>query len=69
VSKLFSGMATYFANQSGRPVTFLVSVLVIIAWALTGRIFSYSESWHLLINRGTIVTFLIVFIIQEYSET
>ena len=41
------------------------AVLVIIAWALTGPVFGFSDTWQLVINTGTtIVTFLMVFAIQ-----
>ncbi len=54
------------ANASGKPATFLIAVLVIIVWAVTGPIFGYSDTWQLVINTGTtIVTFLMVFIIQN----
>jgi len=54
------------ANASGKPATFVIAVLVIIVWAVTGPIFGYSDTWQLVINTGTtIVTFLMVFIIQN----
>src|SRR4051812_13066276 len=59
-----------FAQKSsaavGSPWAFLVAVLIIIAWAATGPIFHYSDTWQLIINTGTtIVTFLMVFLIQN----
>jgi low affinity Fe/Cu permease len=40
--------------------------LIIIAWAVTGPIFRYSDTWQLVINTGTtIITFLMVFVIQN----
>jgi len=54
------------ANASGKPATFVIALLVIIVWAVTGPIFGYSDTWQLVINTGTtIVTFLMVFIIQN----
>ena len=39
---------------------------MIVAWALTGPIFHFSDTWQLVINTGTtIVTFLMVFLIQN----
>jgi low affinity Fe/Cu permease len=50
----------------GSPWSFLLAVLVIVAWAVTGPIFHYSDTWQLVINTGTtIVTFLMVFLIQN----
>ena len=66
MNKIFSHIASYIAHLSGRPVTFFFAALVIICWALTGPIFSYSDTWQLIINTGTtIITFLMVFIIQN----
>lgn len=52
--------------MAGRPVTFALAGLVIIVWAVTGPIFGFSDTWQLVINTGTtIVTFLMVFLIQN----
>jgi low affinity Fe/Cu permease len=60
----------WFSHQTSRivgsPWAFLVAALVIVAWAVTGPIFHYSDTWQLIINTGTtIVTFLMVFLIQN----
>jgi low affinity Fe/Cu permease len=66
MNRVFSETASFIARQSGRPATFVLATLVIIVWALTGPIFNYSDTWQLIINTGTtIVTFLMVFIIQN----
>jgi len=52
--------------MAGRPQAFLLAVMTIIVWAITGPIFQYSDTWQLVINTGTtIVTFLMVFLIQS----
>jgi low affinity Fe/Cu permease len=62
----FTRFAKWTARVSGRPVTFLIAVLVILAWVITGPIFRFSDTWQLVINTGTtIVTFLMVFLIQN----
>ena len=62
----FTRFAKVTAHTSGRPATFLVALGVIIAWAVTGPMFDYSNTWQLVINTGTtIVTFLMVFLIQN----
>lgn len=44
---------------------FTVSLMVVLAWAVTGPYFDYSDTWQLVINTGTtIVTFLMAFSIQ-----
>jgi low affinity Fe/Cu permease len=58
-----------FANTASRglgtPFAFAAAVLVVLAWAVTGPLFHFSDSWQLVINTGTtVVTFLMVFLIQ-----
>jgi low affinity Fe/Cu permease len=58
-----SGKATAWAGSSA---AFALACFTIIAWAVTGPIFHYSDTWQLVINTGTtIVTFLMVFLIQR----
>jgi low affinity Fe/Cu permease len=62
----FTRFARWTACNAGRPSAFLVAVAIIIAWAVTGPMFGYSDTWQLVINTGTtIVTFLMVFLIQN----
>src|SRR5262245_18177074 len=62
----FTRFAKWTARVSGRPVTFMIAVVVILAWVITGPIFGFSDTWQLVINTGTtIVTFLMVFLIQN----
>jgi low affinity Fe/Cu permease len=50
----------------GHPLAFGAALLIIVAWAVTGPLFAYSDTWQLVINTGTtIVTFLMVFLIQN----
>ena len=64
--KLFNNIATAIATATGQPSTFILAVGVILVWAVTGPLFSYSDTWQLIINTGTtIVTFLMVFLIQN----
>lgn len=54
------------ARLAGRPSTFSLAVAVIAVWVVTGPLFGFSDSWQLVINTGTtIVTFLMVFLIQN----
>jgi len=54
------------AKTAGRPLTFTIAALVIAVWAVTGPLFGFSDTWQLVINTGTtIVTFLMVFLIQN----
>jgi low affinity Fe/Cu permease len=66
MDKLFAKFANATARITGSPPAFLVCVLLVLAWAVTGPIFKFSETWQLVINTGTtIVTFLMVFLIQN----
>ncbi len=63
---LFDRMAKWISTLSGRPITFLLAVSVVIVWAITGPLFEYSDTWQLVINTGTtVITFLMVFLIQN----
>jgi low affinity Fe/Cu permease len=65
-SHFFSQAAQWTSRQCGRPLTFGLAVAIVLIWAVTGPIFSYSDTWQLVINTGTtIVTFLMVFLIQN----
>jgi low affinity Fe/Cu permease len=62
----FDQMATKITKASGKPAAFIMALLIIIIWAITGPIFKFSDTWQLVINTGTtIITFLMVFIIQQ----
>src|ERR1043165_1169073 len=62
----FARFARATARASGHPLAFLIAVLIVLLWAMTGRIFNFSDTWQLVINTGTtIVTFLMVFLIQN----
>jgi low affinity Fe/Cu permease len=62
----FTRFARFASNVTGRPVTFICAVTLIITWALTGPLFGFSDTWQLVINTGTtIITFLMVFLIQN----
>jgi low affinity Fe/Cu permease len=58
-------MAKMTARMTGRPATFALMTLLVVVWALCGPLFHYSDTWQLTINTSTtIVTFLMVFLIQ-----
>src|SRR5437016_1719101 len=62
----FSRFASRAAQLVGQAYMFLLAVAVIIAWALIGPVFHFSDTWQLIINTGTtIITFLVVFLIQN----
>lgn len=62
----FERFAQWLANWAGRPLTFGVALALIVAWALSGVLFDYNDTWQLVINTSTtIITFLMVFLIQN----
>jgi low affinity Fe/Cu permease len=63
---LFGRFASGMARAMGHPLAFLLAVLIIVGWAVTGPFFGFSDTWQLVINTSTtIVTFLMVFLIQN----
>lgn len=63
---LFTRFAQWTARAAGRPVTFSFALVIILVWAVSGPMFGFSDTWQLVINTGTtIVTFLMVFLIQN----
>ncbi len=63
---LFYKLARRTSEAVGSPLASILAVTVIIIWAITGPIFKFSDTWQLVINTGTtIVTFLMVFLIQN----
>ena len=64
--RMFSSFAQKTSSWTGHPVAFLLATAVVVLWIVTGPIFNYSDTWQLVINTGTtIVTFLMVFLIQN----
>lgn len=63
---LFTRLSQATARWAGKPVTFFGAFAVIVLWGLSGPFFGYNDTWQLVINTSTtIVTFLMVFIIQN----
>ena len=69
MNELFRKFAERTAILAGSPAAFLLALAVVLAWLITGPIFHFSDTWQLVINTGTtIVTFLMVFLIQNTRE-
>jgi low affinity Fe/Cu permease len=66
MTELFSKIAQWTSRRAGCASTFGIAVLVVVIWAFAGPLFGFSDTWQLIINTGTtIVTFLMVFLIQH----
>jgi low affinity Fe/Cu permease len=66
MQELFRKAAHKTSEAVGTSWAFMLAVLVIVVWAVSGPIFNFSDTWQLVINTGTtILTFLMVFLIQN----
>jgi low affinity Fe/Cu permease len=62
----FSSFARFLASLAGRPAAFAAALAAVLAWAASGPLFGFSDTWQLVINTSTtIITFLMVFVIQN----
>ena len=63
---LFYKLARQTSEAVGSPFASIAAVMIVVIWAFTGPLFKFSDTWQLVINTGTtIVTFLMVFLIQN----
>ena len=66
MDRYFTWFASRISSLVGQPAAFVIALAVILAWAVSGPVFGFSDTWQLVINTGTtIVTFLMVFLIQN----
>ncbi len=62
----FTRMAKAASRFTGRPLCFALAGGTVVAWAISGPLFGFSNTWQLVINTGTtVITFLMVFLIQN----
>lgn len=63
---MFERFAAWISQQTGRPLAFILSVGVVVVWALSGPMFDYDDTWQLIINTATtVITFWMVFVLQH----
>ena len=66
MKEFFHRLASRVSGAMGSPYSFIIAVMVVAIWASSGPLFGFSDTWQLVINTSTtIVTFLIVFLIQN----
>lgn len=66
MDRLFTRVAGSIALFAGQPLAFVIALVLIIVWGVSGPVFHYSDTWQLVVNTATtIVTFLMVFLIQN----
>ena len=69
VSGWFPALAKVASRYAGRPASFVIAVLLVLLWLISGPIFGFSDTWQLVINTTTtIITFLMVFLIQNTQD-
>ena len=54
----FDKLAQWVARGAGRPLTFIIATALVIAWGVSGPIFSFSDTWQLVINTCTTIVTL-----------
>lgn len=65
-SSFFTRLSQNVARYAGKPATFFAALGIVVVWALSGPLFGFNDTWQLVINTSTtIVTFLMVFVIQN----
>lgn len=66
ISQLLERFSRKVTEATGTSTAFILALLVIVVWLISGPLFKFSDTWQLVINTGTtIVTFLMVFLIQR----
>ncbi|HUS09460.1 MAG TPA: low affinity iron permease family protein [Pyrinomonadaceae bacterium] len=66
LSQLLENFSHKVTQICGTSSAFIIALLVVVFWLITGPIFRFSDTWQLVINTGTtIITFLMVFLIQR----
>ena len=63
---IFTRFTSAVSGAIGRPWVFVAALGILLLWGISGPFLGFSDTWQLIINTGTtIITFLIVFIIQN----
>ena len=63
---IFTRFTSKVSMILGHAWIFAVALAVLVLWALSGPLLGFSDTWQLIINTSTtIITFLMVFIIQN----
>ena len=62
----FEILSSKVSRATGSTSAFIIALVIILTWLITGPLFKFSDTWQLVINTGTtIITFLMVFLIQR----
>jgi low affinity Fe/Cu permease len=64
--KAFTRFSGFCSHSLGHPYAFAIACALVVAWAISGPLFNFSDTWQLVINTGTTVaTFLMLFVLQH----
>ena len=62
----FTAISNHAGRLCGHPLAFVLAVVSVVVWAVTGPLFGFSDTWQLVINTGTtVLTFLLLFVVQN----
>jgi low affinity Fe/Cu permease len=65
ITHRFEVLAAWISDNLGSPYAFMIASATVVAWALSGPFFGFSDTWQLVINTSTTITFLMVFLLQN----
>jgi len=66
MSRFFNKLASFIANKAGSWQVFVLALMLILVWGITGPILHYSTNWQLIANTfTTLITFLMVILVQN----
>ena len=66
LNRFFNKFSQVVTKGTGSPLAFIIAIIIIVIWGVTGPLFGFSNTWQLVINTGTtVITFLMVFVIQQ----
>jgi hypothetical protein len=50
MTKMFAVLGNWVATSSGHPAVFAFAAISVVIWLATGPVFSYSDTWQLIMN-------------------
>lgn len=63
---MFNRFATAISDAMGRAGVFVLALVFVLLWAISGPLFGFSDTWQLIINTSTtVITFLMIFLVQH----
>jgi low affinity Fe/Cu permease len=66
MNKFFSAFLKWSCRMAGKPISFIIALLLVALWIIGGLVYGFTDTWLLIINTvATINASLMVFIIQN----